>query len=153
MKISIKQLQQLIKEAVFAEPPRTRTAGTGLWSATKRKEQDGPVITKLVLELRNYDKMMKDDPDLDENQSWAHLKVYFTNWNVREEGLIYTDPGFIRSFRRILMTMGFSHRALRGIDYTEQGMQGRNYVSMQVNTTFVKEWRDLVGEREESIEL
>lgn len=49
--------------------------------------------------------------------------------------------------------MGFSQKALRGIDYTEQGMQGRNYVSMQVNTAFVEEWRDLVGEREESVEL
>jgi hypothetical protein len=81
------------------------------------------------------------------------LKVYFTNWNVREEGLIYTDPDFIRSFRKILMTMGFSQRAVRGIDYTEQGMQGLDYVSMMVNTTFVEEWRDLVGEHEESIEL
>lgn len=153
MKISVKQLQQLIKEAVFTEPPRVSTAGTGLWSMEKRKEQDGPIITKLVLELSTYDKMMKDDFYSNKKQIWTHLKVYFTNWSVREEGLIYTDPGFIRSFRKILMTMGFSQRALRGIDYTEQGMQGRNYVSMQVNTTFVEEWRDLVGEHEESIEL
>jgi hypothetical protein len=69
MKISVKQLQQLIKEAVFAEPPRTQTAGTGYWSATKRKEQDGPIITKLVLELSTYDKMMKDDFYSNKNRS------------------------------------------------------------------------------------
>lgn len=82
---------------------------------------------------------------------WALLKVYFKNWSNSKNGLIYTDPRFIKEFRKILLTLGFSEKAAKSADYSEQGMQGRNYVAMMVNRAFMDEWEDLVGQR--SIEL
>lgn len=153
MKITVRQLKQLIREAAhsFSRPVTVGTSGTGLWSGEKRSTDRGVVITKLVLDRKDYDQMFVDDPSLKKSEAWVHLKVYFTNWSNTKHGLIYTDPRFLREFRKVLMTLGFSSKAIRGIDYSEQGMQGRNYVSMLANSNFVSEWEDLVGEN--SIEL
>jgi hypothetical protein len=38
-----------------------------------------------------------------------------------------------------MATLGFSESALQDIDYSEAGMQGSNYVSMDVGGDFVRE--------------
>jgi hypothetical protein len=43
------------------------------------------------------------------------------------------------NFREWMYTLGFSDAALDDIDYSEQGMQGDNYVSMDVGSDFIRE--------------
>lgn len=59
--------------------------------------------------------------------------LYFTSksWDIEKHGLIYTDPKFIKQFRAWLVKNGVPKKIANDIDYTEQGMQGDNYVSLE----------------------
>jgi hypothetical protein len=78
---------------------------------------------------------------LDDELDFGELRAYFdrAEWNTDKDGLIYTDPTWIESFRNCMATLGFSEAALQDIDYSEAGMQGSNYVSMDVGGDFVRE--------------
>jgi hypothetical protein len=78
---------------------------------------------------------------LDDELDFGELRAYFDarEWNTNTDGLIYTDPTWIQSFRNCMATLGFSESALQDIDYSEAGMQGSNYVSMDVGGDFVRE--------------
>jgi hypothetical protein len=78
---------------------------------------------------------------LDDELDFGELRAYFdpAEWDTNTDGLIYTDPTWIESFRNCMATLGFSEAALQDIDYSEQGMQGSNYVSMDVGGDFVRE--------------
>jgi len=78
---------------------------------------------------------------LDDELDFGELRAYFDprEWDTNKDGLIYTDPTWIESFRNCMATMGFSETALQDIDYSEAGMQGGNYVSMDVGGNFVRE--------------
>jgi hypothetical protein len=78
---------------------------------------------------------------LDDELDFGELRAYFNarEWNTSKDGLIYTDLTWIESFRNCMATMGFSEAALQDIDYSEAGMQGGNYVSMDVGGEFVRE--------------
>ena len=78
---------------------------------------------------------------LDDELDFGELRAYFDvrEWNTNTDGLIYTDPTWIESFRNCMATLGFSESALQDIDYSEAGMQGSNYVSMDVGGDFVRE--------------
>lgn len=99
------------------------TSGIGFWSNEAR-----PVTTThIALAYEN------DEGDFGE------LRVYFdTNtWDVDEHGLIYTDKGFIKDLRKALAEHGF---AGFDADYSEQGMQGDNYVSLDVGRDFIRSY-------------
>jgi len=53
--------------------------------------------------------------------------------------LIYTDRAWMSSFLSCMATLGFSVQALADIDYSEAGMQGDNFVSMDVGGDFIRE--------------
>jgi hypothetical protein len=78
---------------------------------------------------------------LDDELDFGELRAYFDarEWDTNTDGLIYTDPTWIESFRNCMATLGFSEAALQDIDYSEAGMQGSNYVSMDVGGDFVRE--------------
>ncbi len=99
------------------------TNGKGLWSD----------IDKTVL-IRKLD-LCHSSPESD----YGELRVYFDlrYWNINVHGLIYTDPQFLRELKAILSDRGYP---VRSIDYSEQGMQGYNYVSLDVEKSFVKHW-------------
>jgi hypothetical protein len=61
------------------------------------------------------------------------LQLYFSkkSWNIKEDGLIYTDEKFIKQFRKYLVSKGVPKKIANDIDYTEQGMQGDDYVSLE----------------------
>jgi len=103
------------------------TAGNGLWSNVKK----GVRIVDIVLEHGTQWK--------GERSIHGELRVYFDTetWNVREDGLIYTDRKFQRELRRLLRAYD-----LPGADvsYSEQGMQGYDYVSCDAGTKFYKAW-------------
>jgi hypothetical protein len=104
---------------------RTRPDGRGLWSATE----------KFVTVNRVRVAYLDDDGDFGE------LRAYFdpAEWDTDKDGLIYTDRAWMSSFLSCMATLGFSVQALADIDYSEAGMQGDNYVSMDVGGAFIRE--------------
>jgi len=98
------------------------TDGSGYWSDVSKAVR----ITKLELIT---------DSDLE----FGELRVYFdTNtWDVDNDGLIYSDNMFIHDLRVLLVRM-----KLAGTDvgYSEQGMQGDDYVSLDAGPKFIQSW-------------
>lgn len=105
---------------------RTQTAGNGYWSS-KRKS-----VTVNRVELA----YVSDEGDFGE------LRAYFdpVEWNTDRDGLIYSDMGWKHSFLTCMKNhFGFSPDAILDISYSEQGMQGMDYVSMDVGRQFIIE--------------
>jgi N-dimethylarginine dimethylaminohydrolase len=96
------------------------TAGDGYWSNKQRAVE----ITRLRLGYVN------DELDFGE------LCVYFNTktWDVNKDGLIYTDSLFLEELRELLADLGFD---ASDVEYSEQGMQGDNYVSLDVGECFI----------------
>lgn len=101
----------------------THTDGKGLWSSFEQ------TVTVVRVELA----YTNDEGDFGE------LRAYFENWDVNETGLIYTDPRWINEFRGLMKSLGFTRNACDDIDYSEAGMQGDDYVSMDVGADFMRE--------------
>jgi hypothetical protein len=78
---------------------------------------------------------------VDDDDEYGELRAYFdtSTWNCNETGLIYTDLRWIGEFRALMRSLGFTTQACDNIDYSEQGMQGDNYVSMDVGKVFLRE--------------
>ena len=73
---------------------------------------------------------------------FGELQAFFDKgWDVKKDGLIYTDNLWIKDFRDGLVALGFSREAADNVDYSEQGMQGDDYVSMDVGKKFLNEWK------------
>ena len=96
------------------------TSGGGYWSNTKAAVE----ITGLQLSYTN------DELDFGE------LRVYFNikTWDADVLGLIYTDKQFMIELKELLTTMGFD---ASDVSYSEQGMQGLDYVSCDVGELFI----------------
>ena len=77
--------------------------------------------------------------DVQDSDTFGELCVKFNthDWNVKEDGLIYTDKLFMKELRSVLMQNGFSKAAVEDISYSEQGMQGYNFVSCDVGSEFI----------------
>ena len=96
-----------------------RTGGGGYWSNAKTAVE----ITALQLAYTN------DELDFGE------LRVYFnTKTWAWQDGLIYTDKQFMRELKELLTAKGFD---ASDVSYSEQGMQGDNYVSCDVGQCFI----------------
>jgi hypothetical protein len=109
-----------------------RTNGSGLWS----KAEELITVYRLVLSFNT------DDEDSDEYH-WGELMAFFEtdNWNVRDKGLIYTDKQWMEEFTNgLFKDYNFNIGAITNIGYSEQGMQGMNYVSMDVGKDFINDW-------------
>ena len=104
---------------------RTRTNGSGLWSATEKFVS----INRVRLAY------------LDDDGEFGELRAYFdpAEWDTDKDGLIYTDSAWMSGFRECMKTLGFSDEAVEDISYSEQGMQGDNFVSMDVGGDFIRE--------------
>ena len=105
---------------------RTRTTGDGYWSSKK----------KFVTINRVRMAHVSDEGD------WGELRAYFdrADWDTDYDGLIYSDMGWKHAFLTCMeKTFGFSPDAILDISYSEQGMQGDNYVSMDVGRQFITE--------------
>jgi hypothetical protein len=76
--------------------------------------------------------------NIDSQLQFAELCVYFNtrSWDVESMGLIYTDPGFISDLECYLTQIGLPN----DIDYSEQGMQGDDYVSFDAGPEIVLAW-------------
>lgn len=105
-----------------------QTAGNGLWSS-----KYGKVKLRNAKARFTFGWMPKP---------YGELKVYFykSTWNPDKHGLIYTDGLWLMEFRKLLAKKGFTKKACNDVDYSEQGMQGDNYVSLDIGYHFYKEW-------------
>ena len=101
------------------------TSGTGLWS--KRKA----LVTITKLSVNHY-----EDDEFGELRAWFDVN----KWFIGTDGLIYTDPLWIEEFKEGLLKLGLSKTAVDQVDYSEQGMQGQRFVSMDVGRDFIIEW-------------
>ncbi len=98
------------------------TSGTGYWSTVAKPVE---IVDMQVA-------YVSDDRDFGE------LRVYFnTNtWNVDVDGLIYTDRQFKQDLQNFIKAQGL----VVDLCYSEQGMQGRNYVSLDIGADFLRSW-------------
>lgn len=112
----------------------TTTDGSGMW--TNRKKEL-PIYKVEVVTIKN------------DIQELHELRAYFfeTQWNINDLGLIYTDKRWLETFIQGLhFVAGLGWHALmnNAVMYSEQGMQGDDFVSMYVDAVFVKEWERVV---------
>jgi hypothetical protein len=72
-----------------------------------------------------------------DDKDFGELRVYFNtqDWDVNALGLIYTDKLFEQELNAFLVAHG-----LCAVSYSEQGMQGDNYVSLDVEGDFIDAW-------------
>lgn len=101
------------------------TNGRGYWS---RRAMAVPV-TGLDLSYVN------------DTRTFGDLRVYFDEsvWPTHRFNLIYTDPLFLKELRAFLKSIGIEGG--KGISYSEHGLQGDNFVSLDVGTTFIKSFK------------
>jgi len=100
------------------------TEGSGLWSNRPTTVR----ITELSV------------PYITEDGEFGELWVHFNtdDWQPDRDGLIYTDPLFLMELDAYLTSIGLQGR---DVGYSEQGMQGDNYVSCDVGKEFLDSWK------------
>ena len=107
-----------------------RTMGDGLWSTAAKS-------VKVVGIWMPY---------IDEEEGFGELKVYFdtATWDTEKDGLIYTDKTFMSGLKTNLI-----HWGLDGNDvcYSEQGMQGDDFVSCDVGEDFIASYKKMYPEQ------
>lgn len=85
-----------------------------------------------------------DLPYIDDCKEFGELRVYFdpTSWNVKKDSLIYTDRQFEKELKAYLTNIGL---VSKDVSYSEQGMQGLNYVSLDVGKHFIKSYEQHIA--------
>ena len=81
-----------------------------------------------------------------DDKEFGELCVYFNteDWDVSKDGLIYTDSGFYTDLQAFIKL----HGLVVDLCYSEQGMQGNDYVSLDVGKDFIASWEAKFGELE-----
>lgn len=104
------------------------TSGTGYWSGDIKAVE----VTDMTIGYCN------------EEQDFGELRVHFNTdtWNTEDSGLIYTDRHFLLDLQLFLIQHGL---AGMDVDYSEQGMQGDDYVSLDVKEDFISSWTAKFG--------
>ena len=77
---------------------------------------------------------------INDERDFGELRVYFNteDWDVNTDGLIYTDKQWRNELQAFLDAQGLPGK---DISYSEQGMQGDNYVSCDiVSAKFLQAW-------------
>jgi len=85
--------------------------GQGYWGTSSRVHTYK--INDIVIE----------DPD---DNTYDNFRIYLEKYNSTKDGYIYTDNTFEANINELIKDLG-------DLDYTEQGMQGKNYVSMTIS--------------------
>ena len=103
------------------------TAGDGYWSNVSKDVE----VTDMQL---GY---------VSDEQDFGELRVYFDTdtWDVNKDGLIYTDSRFKQDLMQFVKQQGL----VVDLCYSEQGMQGDNYVSLDVGAEFLDSWARKFG--------
>ena len=94
-----------------------QTGGDGLWSSRSAIVE----VTSLTVKWEGG-KVVEINVSFDPN-----------TWSVEHYGLIYTDKLFLEGLRQKISELCGNNTTL---DYTEQGMQGEDYVSLECNDCY-----------------
>ena len=99
-----------------------KTDGSGFWNDSERS------VRVIALSV----------PYITDEEDFGELRVYFdmSTWNTDIHGLIYTDDSFLRGLKKYLESLNLG----TDVDYSEQGMQGDNYVSLDAGKKFIQSW-------------
>jgi len=99
------------------------TDGSGYWSKVAKKV----LVTGLELSYT------------DDEGEFGELRVHFSpsTWNVNTDGLIYTDNEFISNVKVLLSRLELG----TDVSYSEQGMQGDTFVSLDVGPEFIESYK------------
>jgi len=102
------------------------TSGNGLWSSKVTSVN----VTGLDLEYVNDEGV------------YGELRVYFdtTSWDIDKDGLIYTDKQFLKELKVLLAEQYLG----TDVSYSEQGMQGDTFVSLDCGSDFIKSFQSLI---------
>lgn len=108
-----------------------RTNGDGLWSDVAKN-----------VKVTHFDAY----PTIPGEMDCGEVRAYFTkrSWDISRDGLIYTDSLWLKEFKQLLKKQGFSSESLKHLNYSEQGMQGKEYVSLDCDGIFLEEYMDIV---------
>jgi hypothetical protein len=102
----------------FVLEGKASTDGKGLWSNEVKKD----IPIKIYF-------------------SEFHADAFFSlnDWDTYKVGLIYTDKTFLNDVRNLLKNAGLKH--YQDIDFSEQGLQGVNYVDFDLGKKLYQELR------------
>ena len=116
------------------------TNGNGLWSDAAKAVR--------IVDMQLGKGTIWEGETLDD--AFGELRVYFDTdtWDTREDGLIYTDKQFINELRVFLDSQGLPGK---DVCYSEQGMQGDDYVSLDAGAKFYKAWMSKFGIAQEQL--
>ena len=105
----------------FTKTPHTN--GSSLWSDRAKAVKVTDISVHYIDDVRDF----------------GELCVHFdtASWDVDEDGLIYTDEQFLAELLAALKDEGFD---VSDVSYSEQGMQGDDYVSLDVGPNFIASW-------------
>lgn len=104
------------------------TSGDGYWSAKKKNVYI--VGATLVAWI----------PFSEGRPIHGELRIFFNDsWNVYQDGYIYTDSRFLKELKQDLIDLDFAQKSVEDIDYSEQGMQGNNFVSLDAGSIFTEQ--------------
>jgi hypothetical protein len=97
------------------------TNGKGMWSRSVKE-----------VKCTGIDILVSDANEKNSEPRYAEMRVYFdtSTWDVTKDNFIYTDPQFLSLLRSHL---DLYHINGENVDYSEQGMQGDDYVSLDVS--------------------
>lgn len=131
---------QMYVEFTFSKPTFLRTAGDGLWSGKSKLVK----ITSVVVDGFN------PNDEVNCKEYYKEMRVYFDTdtWDIEEDGLIYTDDKFEQELHLALLKE-FGTDGACNIYYSEQGMQGEDYVSFDCDGIF---WDNLARELQKLVD-
>ena len=124
MNVSLGMDHEDVELNFFELQCRLSTDGSGLYSSKKKS-------VRIHRVLHSFYKR--------EDEFYGEARVYFDNrdWNTNIDGLIYTDGQFLKHLRLTYSDLGMQDCDTHGINYSEQGMQSTDYVSLDINTAFI----------------
>ena len=102
------------------------TDGSGFWSSKAKAVR----ITELRVIDFSYDGAL-----------YGELRVRFdkNDWDCERDGDIYTDNLFVKELKAYLTSIGID---ASDTGYSEYGMQGNSYVSLDVGPKFMATWAE-----------
>ena len=101
-----------------------QTAGDGYWSEVAKNVSVTGVALGYIAEDEDFGELI--------------VKFNTDTWDVDNDGLIYTDSMFMDGLRDMLALMGLD---ASDVEYSEQGMQGDDYVSCDVGESFIASYK------------
>lgn len=116
-------------------PVICNTSGKGIWS-----NRVCPVaVSRVKISISDWSDDGFDWPL--GCRGYVAIDAYFSkkSWNTSKHGLIYTDPKWIKEFNKQMKAIN-PDLFCSEIDYTEQGMQGDNFVSLQMSPKNIKQF-------------